>query len=89
MIILARFIPLIRTFAPFVAGLGDMKYSKFIFFSLIASFLWVVAFLYGGFLFANIPLIKEHMSLLILVIMILSLLPIIKILYKDYLRKDR
>lgn len=87
MVILARFIPLIRTFAPFVAGFGEMKYSKFIIFSLLASFLWVIIFLYGGFLFANIPLIKQHMSLLILIIMIISVLPMIRMFYKDFFRK--
>jgi membrane-associated protein len=87
MVIWARFIPLIRTFAPFVAGLGKMKYSKFILFSLIASFLWVTVFLYGGFLLANIPIIKQNMSILIFIIMVMSFLPIVKMFYKDFFRK--
>ena len=89
MIIFARFIPLIRTFAPFVAGIGEMKYLKFILFSLIASCLWVLIFLFGGFLFANIPLIKNNMSGFILIVMLVSIIPIIKMLYKDFFKKGR
>jgi membrane-associated protein len=89
MVIFARFVPLIRTFAPFVAGVGEMKYSKFIVFSLIASGLWVMIFLFGGFLFANIHFIKHNMSIFILFIMILSLLPIVKIFYKDFYKKGQ
>ena len=80
-IIIARFIPLVRTFAPFVAGLGHMTYRKFVSFSLIASLLWVVIFLCGGFLFGNIPVIKEHMSLIIMAVMIVSVLPALKMIW--------
>lgn len=85
-IIMARFVPLVRTFAPFVAGLGHMAYSKFISFSILASILWVVILLGGGYLFGNIPFIKEHLSLVILVILIISVLPAIKILYDEIKR---
>ncbi len=80
-IIIARFIPLVRTFAPFVAGLGHMTYRKFVSFSLIASLLWVIIFLCGGFLFGNIPVIKEHMSLIIMAVMVVSVLPALKMIW--------
>ena len=92
-IVLARFVPLIRTFAPFVAGIGHMSYKKFIGFSILASFLWVSILLGGGYLFGNIPMVKSHMSLIILVIMVISVLPAIKIIIDEFkiarkLKKD-
>lgn len=80
-IIIARFIPLVRTFAPFVAGVGQMTYRRFVSFSLFASVLWVVIFLIGGYLFGNIPVIKEHMSLIILAVMAISVLPALKMIW--------
>lgn len=80
-IIIARFIPLVRTFAPFVAGVGQMTYRRFVSFSLFASVLWVVIFLVGGYLFGNIPVIKEHMSLIILAVMVISVLPALKMIW--------
>lgn len=80
-IIIARFIPLIRTFAPFVAGVGQMTYRKFVSFSLLASILWVLIFLIGGYLFGNIPVIKEHISIIILAVMAISVLPVVKIIW--------
>ncbi len=80
-IIIARFIPLVRTFAPFVAGLGHMTYRKFVSYSLIASLLWVVIFLCGGYLFGNIPVIKQHMSLIIMAVMVVSVLPALKMIW--------
>lgn len=80
-IIIARFIPLVRTFAPFVAGLGHMTYRKFVSYSLIASLLWVMIFLCGGFLFGNIPVIKQHMSLIIMAVMVISVLPALKMIW--------
>ena len=86
-IIIARFIPLVRTFAPFVAGVGQMTYRKFLLFSIIASLLWVVIFLFGGFMFGNIPVIKEHMSLIILAVMVISVLPALKMIWDTKFRK--
>jgi len=80
-IIIARFIPLVRTFAPFVAGVGQMTYRKFLLFSIIASLLWVIIFLLGGFLFGNIPVVKEHMSIIILAVMVVSVLPALKMIW--------
>jgi membrane-associated protein len=87
-VIIARFIPLIRTFAPFVAGLGHMTYSRFIIFSSLGSVLWVSVFLGGGYVFGNLPLIKDHLSIVILIVMIISVLPAIKIV-RDEIRHKK
>jgi membrane-associated protein len=74
-IIIARFIPIIRTFAPFVAGVGTMKYFRFFSFNVIGGILWTVMFILGGYLFGNIPFIKNNFSVVILAIIIISVLP--------------
>ena len=75
-IILARFIPIIRTFAPFVAGIGTMSYRVFLAYNFIGAVLWCSFFIFGGFLFGNIPWVKEHFGLLIITIIFISLLPL-------------
>jgi membrane-associated protein len=74
---LARFLPIIRTFAPFVAGVGKMHYPRFLGFSVLGSVLWVGSLVALGYFFGNIPFIKKNLTLLVLVIILISLLPMI------------
>jgi len=77
-IILARFIPIIRTFAPFVAGIGTMSYLTFLTYNVIGAFLWSAIFIFGGYFFGNINWIKENFGLFIIIIILISIIPIIK-----------
>ena len=74
-IIFARFLPIIRTFAPFVAGIGRMAYQRFLLFSAAGSVAWISFFVIGGYYFGNIPVVKQNLTLAIVGIIILSILP--------------
>lgn len=74
-IILARFVPIVRTFAPFVAGMGKMHYGRFIRYNIIGAIAWVVLFAYAGYFFANTKIVKENLSLVLAAIIVLSVLP--------------
>ncbi|MGB4881556.1 MAG: DedA family protein [Neisseria sp.] len=74
-IIIARFVPIVRTFAPFVAGMGNMNYGQFIRYNVIGAVLWVVLFSYAGYFFANIPVVKNNLGLVLGGIIVLSILP--------------
>ena len=74
-IILARFVPIVRTFAPFVAGVGRMTYRHFFSYNIVGALAWVLSFSYAGYFFGNLPVVKSNLSLLILAIIVVSVLP--------------
>ncbi len=84
-IFIARFIPIIRTFAPFVAGIGSMAYGRFIVYNIAGGISWILLFLLGGYYFGSIPMIKQNFTLVIIAIVFLSILPGII----EYLRQRR
>lgn len=75
-VILARFVPIVRTFAPFVAGIGKMPYLKFLTFSVIGSLLWNTLFIFGGYFLGNIPVMKANFEYVVLAIIFVSVIPI-------------
>ena len=84
-IVLARFIPIIRTFAPFVAGIGTMAYPRFALFNVAGGAAWVLSFLLGGYFFGNVPVVKQNFQYVIVAIMLISIMPPVL----EYLRARR
>jgi membrane-associated protein len=85
-IILARFVPIVRTFAPFVAGMGSMTYRKFMLFNVVGGVVWVVSILLLGFLFGNVPVVKGNFPAVILGIIIVSVLPMVFEIVREWHR---
>ncbi|RJP62342.1 MAG: DedA family protein [Ignavibacteriales bacterium] len=87
-IIIARFIPIIRTFAPFVAGIGSMTYMKFITYNVVGGIAWVLLFVFAGFYFGNLPFVKNNFSFVIIAIIIISVLPgVYEFIRQKYFKK--
>jgi len=74
-IVIARFVPIIRTFAPFVAGVGQMSYARFVTYNVAGGVGWIAALVLGGYLFGNIPVVRQNFTLVIFAIIVLSILP--------------
>ena len=87
-IIFARFVPIVRTFAPFVAGVGHMEYRQFLRYNVIGALLWVIGFCYAGYFFGNMPFVQKNLEYLIFGIIIVSILPgVIEIIRHRYAAK--
>lgn len=82
MIVMSRFVPIIRTFAPFVAGVGTMRRSTFAAYNFVGGFSWVTIFIWGGYLFGNVPIIKNNFGIVTISIIIISVLPMVWSLLK-------
>lgn len=82
-ILLARFLPIVRTFAPFVAGIGVMSYRLFMLFSALGSIMWISSLTLAGYFFGNIPVVKNNLTLIILIIIVITLLPALFELFRN------
>jgi membrane-associated protein len=82
-VLLSRFMPIVRTFAPFVAGIGHMPYLRFQAFNVAGALAWVALFLLGGYLFGNLPWVKGHFGLVTLIVIAASLLPLLVVAVRD------
>ena len=87
-IIIARFVPIVRTFAPFVAGMGRMNYAHFLSYNIIGGVVWVTLFVYAGYFFGRLDFVKNNLSLLIILIIFLSLLPAVFEIIRQKMKKN-
>ncbi len=87
-IILARFVPIVRTFAPFVAGVGTMQYGRFLSFNIIGAFLWTAIFVFLGYFFGQIPFVQENFELVVLGIILISVVPMVVEFVRSKSRKE-
>jgi membrane-associated protein len=88
-IFLARFIPIIRTFAPFVAGVGEMSYGRFIAYNVFGGLVWTAGFTFFGYFFGNIPIVRDNFSLVVLAIILISVTPMLVELVSSRLRREK
>jgi membrane-associated protein len=88
-VVLGRFVPIVRTFVPFVAGAGAMTYSTFAFYNVTGAFLWIGVCMGAGYIFGNIPIVKENFSLITIGIVIVSVLPMVVEVARVYLAKKK
>jgi len=87
-IIIGRFIPIIRTFAPFLAGVAGMSYRRFLSYNVIGGVLWISLLVYAGYLFGNIPWVKENLSMIVIAIVVISLIPAVSTFVQERRRRD-
>jgi membrane-associated protein len=88
-IIIARFLPIIRTFAPFVAGIGSMTYPRFMIYNLCGGVLWVLLFLFGGYFFGGVPIIKQNFSLVIIALVLIPGIPALVEVVRQFLERRK
>ena len=86
-IIIGRFVPIVRTFAPFLAGVAGMTYQRFLSFNIVGAIAWIASLVYAGYLFGNIPWVKQNLSLIVIAIVVVSLFPAVSTLIKE--RRER
>jgi len=88
-IIIGRFVPIIRTFAPFLAGVAGMSYRRFLSYNVIGAVAWIASLVYAGYLFGNIPWVKDNLSLIVIGIVVVSLIPAVRTFFAERRRHDR
>lgn len=88
-IIIGRFVPIVRTFAPFLAGVAGMTYRRFLSFNVVGAVAWIVSLVYAGYLFGNIPWVKDHLTLIVVGIVAVSLLPAATTFVKEWRGRAR
>jgi len=88
-IVLARFVPIVRTFAPFVAGVGTMNYSRFIVYNVVGGFVWTGIFIWLGYFFGNMPFVQKNFELVIIIIILVSVLPMVVEYFRNRGKKEK